>query len=82
MSDAVRQREIAADAVRAGAERCLDDLWAVDLWDRLPRELQARLVRANDAVERSPYDQAAAVTYQGRVAEAIAYLGSGEQVAG
>lgn len=80
-SDLARQREIATDAVRVGAGRCLDDPWAADLWGQLPRLLQTRLVRANDAVEQSPYDQRAAATYQARVAEAVAYLGSGTQVA-
>lgn len=80
-SDVVRQREIAADAIRAGAERCLDDPWQVDLWNQLPRPLRARLVRANDAVERRPYDERAAVIYRARVAEAVTYLGSTAQVA-
>lgn len=74
-------RQVATEAVVAGAERCLDDPWQVDLWNQLPRLMRTRLVRANDAVERSPYDERAAVVYQARVTEAIAYLGSELQVA-
>jgi hypothetical protein len=80
-SDVVRQREIATDAVRAGALDELDDLWADDLWKRLPAALQARLRRGCRAMERRPYDERAALVYRGRVAEAVAYLGSDEQVA-
>ncbi len=76
--DAVRQRDLATDAVRAGAEDCLDDMWAADLWNQLPHPLRLRL--ANNAVEQHPYDERAALVYRGRVAEAVAYLGSSEQV--
>ncbi len=76
-----RAREIATDAVVAGAGGCLDDPWTEAAWNELPRPLKARLVRANDAVERRPDDQRAAVVYQARVAEAVAYLGSELQVA-
>lgn len=79
--DVVRQREIATDAVRTGAAGCLDDMWAEVAWHQLPEALQRRLVQANDAVEQRPYDERAAVIYQGRVAEAVTYLTSGEQVA-
>lgn len=74
--DLHRQREIATDAVRVGAENCLDDMWAKDLWNKLPVTLRARLRRANNAVERRPYDERAALIYQAQVAEAVAYLGS------
>lgn len=80
-SDVARQREIATDAIRVGAENCLDDPWAADLWNELPRLLRTRLRRANNAVERRPYDERAAVVYRGRVAEAVAYLTSRAQVA-
>lgn len=76
-----RQREIATDAVRVGARGCLDDPWAEAAWKELPAALRARLVRANNAVERCPDDARIAATYQARVAEAVAYLGSGLQVA-
>jgi hypothetical protein len=78
---AARQREIATDAVRVGARGCLDDPWAEAAWGELPATLRARLVRANTAVERRPYDAAAAVAYQGQVAEAVTYLTSRAQVA-
>lgn len=74
-------RQVATDAVRVGAQGCLDDPWAEAAWNELPRPLQARLVRANDAVEQRPHDERAAVTYQAHVAEAVAYLGSELQVA-
>lgn len=80
--DLARQREIATDAVRAGAQRCLDDMWAEEAWSQLPRTLQARLIRANNAVEQRPHDERAAVVYQGRVAEAVAYLTSELQLGG
>jgi hypothetical protein len=79
--DAVRQREIATDAVRAGARGCLDDPWAEAAWNELPTALRLRLVRANTAIERRPDDERAAVIYQAHVAEAVAYLGSELQVA-
>lgn len=74
--DVVRQREIAADAVRTGAAGCLDDMWAADLWVLLPTALQGRLRRGHAAMEQRPYDERAAVIYQGRVAEAVTYLTS------
>lgn len=74
------QREIATDAVHAGAQGCPDDPWGSASWQKLPAALQARLRRANRAMESRPYDERAAVVYRGRVAEAVAYLGSGDQV--
>lgn len=80
LTDVIRQREIATDAVRAGARGCLDDPWAEAAWNELPRPLRTRLVRADGALQRDPHDAAAAVTYQAQIAEAVAYLTSKAQV--
>lgn len=79
-SDAARRREIATDAVRVGAQGCLDDPWAEAAWNEPPAALRDRLVRANTVLVRRPHDAAAAVAYQGQVAEAVAYLTSKAQV--
>lgn len=50
-------------------------------WTQLPQGLRRRLSNAAQAVTANPDSAEVAAIYQGRFAEAVAFLGSREQVA-
>jgi hypothetical protein len=68
-------------AVDCGKTRQDGTHFCFTCWCALPQTVRRRLSSAGKAVAANPDSTEVAAIYQARFAEAVAYLGSGEQVA-
>lgn len=68
-------------AIGCGKARTDGKHFCFGCWCALPQPLSRRLSNAAKAVKANPDSAEVAAIYQARFAEAVAYLGSGEQVA-